>query len=257
MSPFLVGAKMTFRALLAITAAGFLLTGCASIIKGTSQSILITTPPTTEAYCILASSQGNWTVNTPGAVTISKSKENVTITCTKDGWQQAVASIPSEFEGWTVGNILFGGLIGVGVDAATGAINNYPNAFQVPMTPLPAGTVATVSSPRAVAPAIAPAVRTVAVRPSLGIVGGTVTENSTGPSVYLPDPYGAWVDGVAPRSPAAVAGVRQGDIVRTFNGHRVSTFEELDAFAVETIPGSRVTLGIYRNGQMIEVELDL
>jgi S1-C subfamily serine protease len=104
---------------------------------------------------------------------------------------------------------------------------------------------------------VRPAAAQRAERPSLGIVGGTVTRNATGPSTYLPDPYGAWVDGVAPRSPAAEAGIRQGDIIRSFNGHRVSTFEELDAYAVETIPGSRVTLGVFRNREMIEVELDL
>jgi membrane-associated protease RseP (regulator of RpoE activity) len=176
----------------------------------------------------------------------------VTITCIKDGFQDAVASIPSGFEGWTVGNLVIGGVIGLGVDAATGAINDYPNAFQVPMFPLPTGAVATAAPPAATT------VRMVAAeRPSLGIVGGTVTRNESGPSNYLEDPYGAWVDGVAPRSPAANAGIRQGDIIRTFNGHRVSTFEELDAYALETIPGSTVKLGVFRNRQMIEIELDL
>jgi hypothetical protein len=247
---------MNWRALLAVAAIGFLLTGCASIVRGSSQSILITTPPTVGADCVLASRAGNWSVTSPGAVRVSKSKEDVTVTCTKDGFQEAVASIPSEFEGWTVGNIVFGGLIGLGVDAATGAINNYPNAFQVRMTPLPGMTVAAVSAPPPMRNA--PQAKTVVVeRLSLGIVGGTVTRNVSGPSTYLTDPYGAWVDGVAPRSPAAQAGIMQGDIIRSFNGHRVSTFEELDAYAVETIPGSRVTLGVFRNRQMIEVELDL
>ena len=34
-----------------------------------------------------------------------------------------------------MGNILLGGVIGLGVDAATGAINEYPHAFQIPMYP--------------------------------------------------------------------------------------------------------------------------
>jgi hypothetical protein len=60
------------------------------------------------------------------------------VRCTKPGWQDASGLIPSNFQGLTVGNIIFGGVIGLGVDAATGAINEYPNAFQVPMTPLAA-----------------------------------------------------------------------------------------------------------------------
>ena len=131
---------MTCKIVAVSTAALILLTGCASIVKGSSQSILITTPPTEGANCVLASKEGNWTVMSPGAVTVDKSKENITVTCKKDGYQDGVASIPSNFQGWTVGNILFGGLIGVGVDAATGAINEYPGAFQVPMTPIPGAT---------------------------------------------------------------------------------------------------------------------
>lgn len=110
------------------------LSGCASIVKGTSESIAITTPPTTGANCVLSSGQGNWTVTSPGSVTVQKSKEDIQVRCDKPGWQQGFATIPSNFEGWTVGNILFGGIVGLGVDAATGAINEYPHAFQVPMT---------------------------------------------------------------------------------------------------------------------------
>jgi len=246
---------MNWRALLAVVAIGFLLPGCASIVRGSSQSILITTPPTTGADCILTSRRGSWSVITPGAVRVSKSKEDVTVTCTKDGYEEAVASIPSEFEGWTVGNIVFGGLIGLGVDAATGAINNYPNAFQVRMTPVPGLPVLAVAPPRA---PIASAVRQVAATPpSLGIVGSTVTRNASGPAVNLADPYGVFVSGVAPRSPAAEAGIRQGDIIRSFNGRRVSTFEDLDGFAIELPAGGSVILGVYRNRQIVDVELRL
>ena len=246
---------MNWKALLAIGAIGFLLPGCASIVRGSGENILITTPPTTGAQCNLTNRRGSWSVVSPGQVRVSKSKEDVTITCTKDGFQDAIASIPSGFEGWTIGNIVIGGVICLGVDAATGAINDYPNAFQVPMTPIPGMTVAQLSGPAPAAPAV---VRTAASRPpSLGIIGGTVTRNESGPSNYLDDPYGAWVDGVAPRSLAAEAGIRQGDIIRTYNGHRVSTFDELDAYVLETIPGTTVKLGIFRNRQMIEIELDL
>ena len=131
---------MTCKIAAVSAAALLLLTGCASIVKGSSQSILITTPPADGANCVLSSKEGNWTLVSPGAVTVSKSKENITVTCKKDGFQDAVASIPSNFEGWTVGNLVFGGLIGLGVDAATGAINDYPDAFQVPMTPVPGVT---------------------------------------------------------------------------------------------------------------------
>ena len=103
------------RKMLGILIGGALaLSGCASIVKGTSESIAITTPPTTGASCVLSSGQGNWTVTSPGSVTVQKSKEDIQVRCDKPGWQEGFATIPSNFEGWTVGNILFGGIVGLG-----------------------------------------------------------------------------------------------------------------------------------------------
>jgi hypothetical protein len=113
------------------------LPGCASVVKGSSQSIAITTPPTDGATCTLSSSQGNWQLTSPGVATVAKSKDDMQVRCVKPGWQDGFGNIPSNFQGWTVGNLLLGGIIGLGVDAATGAINEYPNAFQVPMVPAP------------------------------------------------------------------------------------------------------------------------
>ncbi|MEQ1866793.1 MAG: hypothetical protein ABL996_19320 [Micropepsaceae bacterium] len=134
--------------------AGVQLSACASIIKGSTASIGVTSPPVTGAICTLSSSQGSWQLTTPGSVTVERSKNDIQITCKKDGYQEAYATIPSNFEGWTVGNLIFGGIIGVGVDAATGAMNDYPNAFQVPMTPLTSVNAAPIAPP---APPVAPA----------------------------------------------------------------------------------------------------
>ena len=128
---------MNFKTVAVITAVGIALSGCATIIKGTTQTIVITSPPVTGASCTLSSKEGNWPVVTPGSVTVDKTKEDILIKCTKAGYQDGVGTIPSDFQGWTLGNLILGGIIGVGVDASTGAMNEYPNAFAVPMTPLP------------------------------------------------------------------------------------------------------------------------
>ena len=85
----------------------------------------------------------------PGSVTVERSKNDIQVRCVKDGFQDATAVIPSNFEGWTVGNLVFGGIIGVGVDAATGALNDYPNAFQVPMYKLDPALSKPVTDPGA------------------------------------------------------------------------------------------------------------
>ncbi len=82
---------------------------------------------------------------TPGVTRVQKSKEDIAIRCSKPGWQDASAVIASNFEGWTLGNVLIGGLVGITIDAASGASNRYPHAFSVAMAPL-AGTVVDTSA---------------------------------------------------------------------------------------------------------------
>lgn len=131
-----------------------LLSGCATVKEGRRQSIAIETPPTTGAQCTLSSGEGTWYVVSPGAVEVQKSEGDMSVHCTKPGWQDGSGEIPSSFEGWTAGNIVFGvvgGVIGTGVDLASGAAHEYPHAFNVPMTPLP-GNAEAVREAAAAAP---------------------------------------------------------------------------------------------------------
>lgn len=112
------------------------MSGCASIVNGTTQTLAISTPPVSGAQCELSSTQGKWTVITPGVATVARSKSDITIECHKAGYQTAVGVIPSSFEAWTAGNLVLGGVVGLGVDAATGAINEYPDNYQLPLVPL-------------------------------------------------------------------------------------------------------------------------
>lgn len=132
-----------------LIALGFALSGCASVVKGSHQTVAIATPPTTGAACTLTNGRGTWEVTSPGAVTVDRSKHDMQVRCVKAGWQDATATIPSSFEGWTLGNIIFGGVIGVGIDASTGAMNEYPNAFQVPMVPVGEPASAAPATPAA------------------------------------------------------------------------------------------------------------
>ena len=124
------------------------LSGCASIITGTSQSIAISTPNASAASCVLSNSEGTWSVTTPAVTHVEKSRKDIHVNCSKQGYQDAVAMIPSEFQPWTLGNILIGGLIGVGVDAATGAMNEYPDNFAVSMSPATTSSLLDSASPR-------------------------------------------------------------------------------------------------------------
>jgi hypothetical protein len=109
--------------------------GCATIVSGTSQTIAISTPPADGATCTLSGGDDEQAqVTTPGVVTVPRSKHDIQVDCKKPGWKEATGTIPSHFAGATLGNVLIGGAIGVGIDAASGAANHYPHAFRVPMT---------------------------------------------------------------------------------------------------------------------------
>lgn len=133
-------------------AVALVLIGCATFVEGSSQSIAIATPPTSGAQCELSNSRGNWRIISPGSVSIDKSKEPLQVRCTKPGWQDGIATIPAEFEGWTAGNVLTPALIGIAIDASTGAIHHYPQTYEVSMTqasaaPVSSTTEATIGQP--------------------------------------------------------------------------------------------------------------
>ena len=122
--------------IIALALSTTLLGACASIVEGTDQSVSVSSNPT-GATCLLWREGGQiGVVNpTPGTVQVDKSREDITAHCTKDGYQDGVAVLSSSFEGMTAGNVIFGGIIGLGVDAASGAMHTYPSSILVTLPP--------------------------------------------------------------------------------------------------------------------------
>ncbi len=111
-----------------------LLSGCASIVSGTNQSLSIKTPPVTGANCKLQNDKGIWFINkTPGSVVVHRSYRDLLISCSKPGYAKASERVKSLTRPIVAGNIVFGGFLGAGVDAADGAAYNYPRLIKVPM----------------------------------------------------------------------------------------------------------------------------
>ena len=112
--------------------------GCATIVKGTTQQVAIKTPGVEGAQCTLTSGAiGTKVVTTPATIVLDKSQDSVAVTCRKQCYQDGVGIIASNTEGMTAGNILVGGVVGLGVDAATGAMNKYNADNQITMVPIP------------------------------------------------------------------------------------------------------------------------
>lgn len=121
-----------------VLAAGLLTAaGCATIARGTSEPLLIETYPAQVRAVILPA---NIQCTTPCSVLL-KHKLDYTIKLEKEGYQLLDVIVRSKVEGagaaGMAGNIVIGGLIGMGVDAATGATKGLsPNPVRVTMIPL-------------------------------------------------------------------------------------------------------------------------
>jgi hypothetical protein len=120
-----------------------MLAGCASISHGTTQQIAVTTEPP-GATCTL-SRQGlsiATVAQTPGIALIQRDKRDILASCSKPGYQTAIRTLHSGVADSSFGNILVGGLIGVAIDSANGADNEYPASVVIPLTPDPSAAAA-------------------------------------------------------------------------------------------------------------------
>ena len=70
---------------------------------------------------------------------------------------------------------------------------------------------------------------------------------------HLPVESGLLVVSVEPDSPAAYAGLREGDIVVEFNGHPVAHVDALHKHLTEQAIGVRAVLGILRHTEKLEL----
>jgi hypothetical protein len=77
-------------------------------------------------------------VTTPGTVTLAKAASSIPIRCTKECYTDGVSMVASGTEAMAAGNVILGGVIGLGVDAVSGAMNKYPDQITVAMVADPA-----------------------------------------------------------------------------------------------------------------------
>ncbi|ENP7128247.1 serine endoprotease DegQ [Raoultella sp. YJ] len=68
---------------------------------------------------------------------------------------------------------------------------------------------------------------------------------------------GAFVSEVLPNSGSAKAGIKSGDVIVSMNGKPLSSFAELRSRIATTEPGTKVKLGLLRDGKPLDVEVTL
>lgn len=138
--------RLALRAAL-LTCAAFSLGACATVTRGSSQAWTVETTPGGAA---VVTTTGFKCSATPCTFKMKRKKE-FDVTITKPGYKPYTASVTNQISGKggaaLAGNVLVGGLVGLGVDAATGASKDLtPNPLIVTLEP-DAKVAATASAP--------------------------------------------------------------------------------------------------------------
>ncbi|TLX24923.1 PEGA domain-containing protein [Chryseobacterium indologenes] len=110
-------------------------TSCATIFTGSKDAISFSSAP--EGAKVIH--KGIEKCVTPCTADISRSLSRQTVTFEKEGLVTKQVKLTKTFNPVTLLNILFGGAIGVGIDAATASLTKYsPKKYNVEMEAQPA-----------------------------------------------------------------------------------------------------------------------
>jgi len=125
-----------FSTLIAIS----LLASCATITRGTTDTLVISSTPAGADVKL----DNGMTGKTPTSFKLPRDKD-VIVSITKDGYEPVEVRVTSQISGGggagMAGNILFGGIIGGAVDAGSGAMNDLvPNPVSVTLVELKPST---------------------------------------------------------------------------------------------------------------------
>ncbi|WP_262147339.1 PEGA domain-containing protein [Chryseobacterium foetidum] len=96
-------------------------TSCATILTGTKDKISFTSTP--EGAKVFH--KGVEKCTTPCETEIPRSLSKQTVTFAKEGYASQEVKLTKTFNAVSLVNILIGGAIGVGIDAATGSLTKY------------------------------------------------------------------------------------------------------------------------------------
>lgn len=131
------------------------LSACATVTRGSNDAWSIASEP---SGARVETTNGHFCAATPCAIRM-KRKSEFTATLTKAGYKPATVIVTHKTSGsgaaGLAGNVLVGGLIGLGVDAATGASQDLtPNPASVKLEPVEVAAQPAVATP--MAPAVEP-----------------------------------------------------------------------------------------------------
>lgn len=128
----------------ALFAIGTAVSGCATVTRGTHEVFQVNTVPPNAS---VKTTNGRSCDATPCSFTMNH-REDFDVTITKPGYKEWTGHVTHQFSSGggaaLAGNVLVGGLVGLTVDAATGATQKLvPNPLNVTLEPVQAAADAT------------------------------------------------------------------------------------------------------------------
>jgi len=109
--------RSLIRFVLVASGGGILVAACATIMQGSSQEVSVASTPTGARLFL----DGTETGKTPFVASLKRKDKHV-IRIEMDGYQPFDMPLGRGTSGWVWGNIVFGGLPGLAVDAITGGM---------------------------------------------------------------------------------------------------------------------------------------
>lgn len=120
----------------AALAAALSLSACATVTRGQNTAFEVNSTPSGAS---VVTSNGHQCPSTPCSIKMPR-RSDFTVTIAKPGYKPATASVTNKVSGEggvaMAGNVIIGGVVGAGVDVATGAMLDLtPNPLNVTLTP--------------------------------------------------------------------------------------------------------------------------
>ena len=119
--------------------------GCATIVNPGPDVVYISSTPAGAKVMVDGAQVGV----TPLSASVHRRARSITFS--KEGYQTVTAGVPTTFNGWVIGNLVFGGVIGIIIDAVTGNITKINGTISANLPKLESGDSRNGNGPDSIA----------------------------------------------------------------------------------------------------------
>jgi|AVFP01.1.fsa_nt_gi hypothetical protein len=116
-----------------VMGAALLMCSCATMVRDWEQPVTFTSDPPGARLLLDSALRGT----TPAVISVMRSPQPVTVRLEKDGYHPETFVLEEHMHPMVMGNILIGGVIGLGIDAASGKSQDYVDSVHVRLKPMP------------------------------------------------------------------------------------------------------------------------